>query len=398
MIVDTAANIETLSASDISALSSIGVTSITATDAPVTFTPGGPEQAALASTGITITAEINTATAVFLESPASGPTLLVPPDEHIIVLDTAASLEGLSLSQLNNLDVIADTVNSSGNDTGNSALTQIAASDAPPVLSAAQMAALGQDSIAVVAPPDDPAQNDGTVTITGRGMTFVITFDSSVASAPTAFKADVEQAFQFYADTYSSPATLYYDVGFGEHDGRAMSSGELGQSDFGYKVSESYSTVLAQLTADATSPARLTALENLPPSDPSGGLDLAFTRADAQTLGFANAPVSSAADPDGEIGFSGTADWNYSADPNQTPVTGQDDFLATVEHELSEVMGRYSPMGHTDPNGVQYYSLIDLYRYSDGALRAEPERQSVLFLDRRRLHQSRRMAQLLGRR
>ncbi len=241
MIVDTAANIETLTASDISALPSIGVTSITATDAPVTFTPGGPEQAALTSTNIPITADINLATALSLEAPAlsSGPTLLVPPTENIIVVDTAANLEGLSIGQLDALTTIADTATAGGLDSGTSAVTQIAAGETVPVFTAAQMNALGQDHIAVVAPPNDPAQNDGTVTITGRGMTFVVTFDSSVASAPTAFQADVEQVFQFYADTYSSPVTLYYDVGFGERDDVAMKSGELGESDFTHSVSES---------------------------------------------------------------------------------------------------------------------------------------------------------------
>ena len=373
MIVDTAANIETLTASDISALSSIGVTTITATDAPVTFTPGGPEQAALDGANISITAEINVATALYLESPASGPTLLVPPTEHISLIDTAANLEALTVNQLSSLNVIADNLNANGNDTGISALTHISASDVAPVFSAAQMKALGQDHIAVVAPPNDPAQNDGTATITGRGTTFVITWDSSVASAPTEFKTDVEQVFQFYADTYSSPVTLYYNVGFGERNNVALKSGELGESSFSDNVPVSYADLVAQLTADANSghasAAQLLALQSLPASDPTGGLGFFLTPAEAQVLGLANAPTSSSAHHDGAIGFSDTANWNYSEDPNQTPVSGETDFLGTVEHELSEVLGRFSILDRSS-GGTGEASLIDLYRYTDFDTRA----------------------------
>ena len=72
---------------------------MTATDAPVTFTAGGPEQAALKAAGISITAEINVQEALHLELPASGPTLLVPPSETIVVLDTTANLTALTVSQ-----------------------------------------------------------------------------------------------------------------------------------------------------------------------------------------------------------------------------------------------------------------------------------------------------------
>ena len=99
----------------------------------------------------------------------------------------------LTRSQLKALGTIIDTTASDGTDSGKTAVHKIAGSDAPPVFTAGDMTALGNAHIAVVAPPNDPTQNDGTTVITGRGMTFDITWDSSVASAPAAFQTDVEE-------------------------------------------------------------------------------------------------------------------------------------------------------------------------------------------------------------
>jgi len=364
-IVDTAENIETLTASDISSLSSLlSVTSMTATDAPVTFTPGGPEQAALKSAGITITAEISASEAIALDvqHDTSGSPLLVPPDEHIIVLDTAANLESLTATQLSDLGSAVDTVNASGKNTGNSAVTQIAATDAPAVYATNQINALVNAGIVVVAPPNDPAQSDGTTIVTGRGTTFDIVWDSSVASAPAAFKTDVEEVFQLYADTYSSPVTLYYHVGYGEFDGSPLGSGFLGRSLYFGFPQETYSGLVSQLTADATSQAQKDALATLPASNPVG--QIFVSEAQAEVLGFANAGTSSESNPDGFIGFSSDTSWNFSADPNQTPVANEWDFIGSVEHEVSEILGRGSYLG------TEQYSLMDLYRYSGADTRA----------------------------
>ncbi len=375
-IVDTAENIETLTASEISALTSIGVTAIKSTDGLVRVDPTGAKETALANANIPITADITVAKALSLEAKAaaSGTPVLVPPDERVTVVGTAAELEALTKSQLKALGAIIDTTASGGTDSGKSAVHRVAASDAPPVFTAVKMTALGNENIAVVAPPNDPTQNDGTTVITGRGMTFDITWDSSVASAPAAFKTDVAEVFQLYADTYSgatgSPLTLYYHVGFGEVDNQVMSSSDLGESDYTNSVGETYAKVLAQLTADATSPAQLAALATLPATDPTSNAKIGFSPAEAQVLGFANAPTSSATDPDGYVGFSDDTDWNYDANADQTPIANEYDFLGTVEHEVSEVMGRTSAMGGSGETATGDFSLLDLYRYSAPNTRA----------------------------
>ena len=375
-IVDIAANIETLNDTEISSLSSLlHVTSMTATDAPVTFTPGGPEQAALASTGTSITSYISASEAIALDvvQNMSGTPLLVPPDESVIVVDTAANLEGLTPNQLSDLGSAVDTVNASGGDTGKSAVTSVAATDAPPVFSADQVVALSTAGITIVAPPNDPGQNAGETQITGRGMTFDLIWDPSVASAPAEFKTDVEEVAQMYADTYSSPATIYVHVGYGEVDGSPLDPGDLGENIYFHAPKESYQTLVSRLTADATSPAQLQALSTLPATNPTDGGTFFVPGAEARTLGFANAPTSSVSDPDGYMGFDSDTAWNFSPDPNQTPVAGEYDFIGSVEHELSEILGRTSFIGDSSTEKfTNQYSVMDLYRYqgaNDPALR-----------------------------
>ena len=162
--------------------------------------------------------------------------LNVPQNDTITVVDTAANLEAMTTEEWQGLATIG--------------MSSIAGSDTLPVFSAAQMSALGTgehiydgqqiNGVAVVAPPTPPGQSlqdDGTDVIAGpngNGLTFDITWDSSVASAPAEFKTDVEEAFQFYADEFDNPITLYYTVGFGEEAGGALSSSDLGYNTWSW--------------------------------------------------------------------------------------------------------------------------------------------------------------------
>ena len=93
-IVDTAANIESLTVGEINHLQSIGVNAIKSTDGLVKVDPTGAKETAFANANIPITADITVAKALSLESNvASGGTpVLVPPDERITVVGTAAEL------------------------------------------------------------------------------------------------------------------------------------------------------------------------------------------------------------------------------------------------------------------------------------------------------------------
>ena len=386
IVWDTAANIEGLSADQISALSSIGITAIGASDGSlvlnvaqveaidnaslpilggnVTIADTAANISSLPSADVTelkelsgennigITVEYTLAQALAL---AASPHGALPSGETAIVLDTAANLETLTANQITALASIG--------------VTSIAATDTPAVLSADIMNDLGSASIDVLAPPTDPGQNDGTTVISGPpgdGMTFDITWDPSVASAPAGFKTDVEEVFQFYADTFVDPTTLYYHVGWGEVNNTLLNSG-LGASFQSGVYPISYKSLLAAMTADATSAAQEQAVATLPATGPDG-LNLEISAAEATALGI---PTIST-DPGGYVGWNDTADFNFSPDPNQVPVqatgpnaNGEYDFLGAAEHEISEDMGRASGLGNDGvPVATGDYAPIDLFRYS----------------------------------
>lgn len=56
----------------------------------------------------------------------------------------------------------------------------------------------------------------------------------------------------------------------------------------------------------------------------------------------------------------GGAGWDFSS--TTKPGNNQYDAVTTAEHELSEMMGRYSNVGNGD--GYGKYSALDLFRYS----------------------------------
>jgi hypothetical protein len=329
-VTDTAANIEALSPATLDSGQIIGLGQLTATDASVVLTVA--QLRALETQLVPV---------------------VVPTNDTVTIVDTAANLQSLTAAEIAELPFIG--------------VSAIAAKNAPAVLSATEVADLGNAGVVVVAPPNDPSQNDGSLVISnpsGTGITFDVTFDSSVASAPTGFIAAVSAAFQFYANLFTNPITVYYNVGYGEVAGSALGSGDLGESLSG-REPESYTALVAALDANATSSVQKEADASLPAADPTGGLQLQMTSVEAQTLGFTNFVAKTAADPDGQIGFSSltSADpFNYSLD--QVPVSGEYDFIGAVEHEISEVLGRSSLLDHSGQ-----YEPMDLFRYAAADMR-----------------------------
>ncbi len=208
----------------------------------------------------------------------------------------------------------------------------------------------------------------GATVVSGPDMTFEISWDSSVASAPAAFETDVLAAFQFYANLFTNKVTLYYDVGYGEVDGAPLSSGDLGENQFFFGPTQTYAALRSQLIADAQSPAQKAAVATLPASSPADGETLEINVAEEKALGFTNLGIngSSFSNPDDEMGFSSTTNFSYSL--TATPAINQYYFLGVVEHEISEGMGRDSLLGN---NGIPNftYSPMDLFRYAASGTR-----------------------------
>ncbi len=120
---------------------------------------------------------------------------------------------------------------------------------------------------------------------------------------------------------FTNDVTVTIDVGYGEVDGMALASGDLGASNWGTYTQANY--------AGEKCPARQSApgSSGLPGSSPGQG-SLYMSPAEAEALGFTNSVATE------YVGFSNTANWSYGA--GTTPPSNEYYFIGTVEHEITE--------------------------------------------------------------
>jgi hypothetical protein len=185
------------------------------------------------------------------------------------------------------------------------------------------------------------------------------TFDSSITSDPNAAKIEgtIKMAIQTFENTISNSVTV--GITFKE-----MSSG-LGQSNWFYHT-VTYSAYLAALKAHATSAADNSAIASLPagPNNPvNGDSTIRVQQANAVALGLEQ--VS----PTGTISLN-TSICNLdrlSINPNKY------DLLATVAHEIDEVLGFASALNGSTNGGPTPTGGVwgdDLYRYGGSGVRS----------------------------
>jgi hypothetical protein len=193
-----------------------------------------------------------------------------------------------------------------------------------------------------------------------RATSFNLTFDASTVDAPAAFFTAFNNEIQFYQTLFSDPITINLHVGWGDINGNPLSPGNLGQS-LTNQQAVPYTVLKSALVNDAKTASDALALVGLPTTDPTPGRNFAMSNAEAKALGLlaGNAPGI-----DGWVGFNKTAP--YTFDPNNRAVPGAYDFLGLVDHEITEVMGRYG-FGQNG-SGVRD-SPIDLFRYASPGVR-----------------------------
>src|SRR5215471_320045 len=139
----------------------------------------------------------------------------------------------------------------------------------------------------------------------------------------------------------------------------------LGASNTQYDIFD-YATVRNRLLTktDTNQPA---AYATLPELAPFGNDTFIFPAAEAKALGFTSA--LSLAGYDGVVGTiseeelapgGATADWTKAA-----PANGNQYYMiGSIEHELTEVMGRFARDGTTVGNSPPLYTIMDLFRYA----------------------------------
>jgi autotransporter passenger strand-loop-strand repeat protein len=185
------------------------------------------------------------------------------------------------------------------------------------------------------------------------GLSINISYDSSVSSAPSGFIAAINYVVALYEKDFSNAATINIDAGYGEisapNANTPLDSGNLGQSYFYYGPTVSYAQARQALIAEGAPGA-----DTLPATNPFDS-PVYMVTAQEKALGLLTASSQTF---DGYVGFSNTHQFSFT--PNQA-VSNQYYFIGSVEHEISEVMGRFS-----SPN---YYSAMDLYRYASSGVR-----------------------------
>lgn len=194
-------------------------------------------------------------------------------------------------------------------------------------------------------------------------MIINISYDSSVNSAPAAFKTAIAAAVQFLENTYTNPITINIDVGYGEigPNNSSLFPGALGESQT-YFNSYSYSQIKTALAQNATSADQVSAANSLPASDPTNGGHYWVATAEAKALGL----MGPSGAVDGYVGFSSSYGFTYN---NSNGVaSGTYDFNGIVLHELTEVMGRGLFVGN-DGIGPNSYTPLDLFHYSSQGTR-----------------------------
>src|SRR5262249_55988760 len=139
---------------------------------------------------------------------------------------------------------------------------------------------------------------------------------------------------------FTDNITIDLHVGFGEVGGISIPSGFLGANLLSAIHSYSFADYKSALISHQTTADDASAISSLPSSDPiTGTHDLWLADSLAAALGLlpATSPI------EGYVGFGNTVDFDYNRADGIT--SGQFDFIGTVAHEISEVLGRTMGVG-----------------------------------------------------
>ena len=182
-------------------------------------------------------------------------------------------------------------------------------------------------------------------------------YDPSVSTAPADFKTALNMVAQAASLYFTDPITVNIQVGWGEVAGQPLLAGELGaatipsSSIFGLN----YAQLKTELMQNASSIDDVTAINNLPATDPTGGGLIYVSSAQEKAWGLL--PPNATA-IDGVVGFDATAPWDFN--PNDGISAGHYDFVAAAEHEITHALGRVFASQFV----ASASDLLDIFRYS----------------------------------
>jgi hypothetical protein len=170
----------------------------------------------------------------------------------------------------------------------------------------------------------------------------------------------------YLAGHFTDDITIDLHVGFGDVNGTPLSAGNLGQSSFNFH-NYSYADYKSALTSHQTTADDATAIASLPSSDPLPGTQHDLWVGDPLAAALGLLDVESGPPMEGWVGFSNTFTFDYNRADGIT--AGQYDFIGTVAHEITEVLGRFLTAGEdfVNSDGIADYMPLDLFHYASGA-------------------------------
>ncbi len=199
-------------------------------------------------------------------------------------------------------------------------------------------------------------------------MNINLVWDSSVINAPEGFKTAMQFAATTLDGLITNNITVNINVGYGEYtyfDTRGPHTDTLdstvSEGGIGVGPGISYSALVADLQAHATTTTALQAVASLPANDPTlpfhpgSGSSFLITNAQQKAWGLLS---PTATGNDGSVGFGAGGSYDFSL--TGTPASGKLDFVAVAEHELTHALGRFAGLQQPGPG---WYSPLDLFRY-----------------------------------
>jgi hypothetical protein len=163
-------------------------------------------------------------------------------------------------------------------------------------------------------------------------MQINVSYDSSVAGAPTAFVTAFNAAVQYFENLIQNSVTVNINVGWGEVQGIALGNNAECENFETMESGYSYSQVASALNAVGAAGA-----SSLPAADPTNGNLFTMTSAQAKALGLISPNASIT---DGWIGFNNNANYDFSTNLTGPVAPGAYDFFGIAIHELLQVLGR----------------------------------------------------------
>src|SRR5207248_1394975 len=192
-------------------------------------------------------------------------------------------------------------------------------------------------------------------------MNLNISYDATTLStAPSGFFSAVNYVVNLFNATFTANVTVNIQIGYGTfpYDNSAVPA--LGESMQNNLAFVNYGQAARQLVGEGAPGAG-----TLPTAAPLSG-SLVMGSAQERALGL----IGPSSTLDGWVGIASNATVNqqtggsWSFSPTATPGSNQYYIVGTLEHEITEVMGRISYL-----NVRGEYGVLDLYRYAGAGAR-----------------------------